>query len=120
MRAAVANEPVTPTKNGGTQFIFAGDLAKLYTAILNGSVNRKTYYGLSRDFVSWHAIAQEAIRRSGSRSEVRLEDKGGSADPLIWDVSDIKRDFGLEFDAWPGMQAYLDYWIARERKGKKG
>jgi UDP-glucose 4-epimerase len=120
VHAAVANESITLTQNDGTQFIFAGDLAKLYTAVLNSNVNRKTYYGLSRDFISWDAIAQEAVNRSGSRSEVILEDKGWNADPQMWDVSDMKKDFGLEFDAWPAMQAYLDYWIERERKGGKG
>ncbi|MGB7537573.1 MAG: NAD(P)-dependent oxidoreductase [Anaerolineales bacterium] len=114
-RAAVANEPVTLTKNDGTQFIFAGDLARLYTAVLESDVNRKTYYGLGGQFIAWSAIAQEAVRRCGSRSAVILEDKGWSADPLKWDVSDMKRDFGLEFDAWRKILEHLDYYIALER-----
>jgi UDP-glucose 4-epimerase len=117
---AVAGEPIPVTKNDGTQLIFAGDLAKLYGAVLNSSVNRKTYYGLSKDFISWYAIAQEAVKRSGSRSEVLLEDKGWSGDGLIWDVSDMKKDFGLEFNSWRRMGEYIDYWIELERKGGKG
>lgn len=118
VRRAVANETITLTKNDGTQFIFAGDLARLYTAVLNSDVNRKTYYGLSKDFISWYGIAKEAVKRSGSKSEIRLEDKGWSGDPLIWDVSDMKRDFGLEFDAWERIEEYLDYWIEAVRKGR--
>jgi UDP-glucose 4-epimerase len=118
VQKAVAGEPITVTKNDGTQFIFAGDLAKLYTAVLDSNVKGRTYYGLSRDFISWHAIAREAVKRSGSHSEAKLEDKGWSEDGLMWDVSDMQRDFGLEFDAWPKIQEYVDYWIGLERKGK--
>ena len=117
VRAAVANEPVTLTKNDGTQFIFAGDLARLYTAVLGSGVNRKTYYGLSRDFISWHAIAREAVRRSGSQSEVRLEDKGWGADPLIWDVSDMKRTSA--WNSTPGRDCRL-IWIIGSRGSGRG
>ncbi|MFN2285805.1 MAG: hypothetical protein ACK2UQ_15410, partial [Anaerolineae bacterium] len=114
---AVNNEPIIVTKNDGTQFVFAGDLAKLYTSVLHSTFNRKTYYGLGKNFYSWHAIALEAVKRSGSQSEVRLEDKGWSDDGLVWDVSDMKEDFGLEFDAWQKIIEHLDYYIALERKG---
>jgi len=114
---AVHNQPITVTKNDGTQFIFAGDLAKLYSAVLRSDVNRKTYYGLGKKVVSWHAVALEAVKRSGSSSEVRLEDKGWSDDRLVWDVSDMKEDFGLEFDAWQKIVEHLDYYIELERKG---
>jgi UDP-glucose 4-epimerase len=116
---AVANRPIPVTKNDGTQFIFAGDLAKLYSAVLNSTVNRKTYYGLGKKFISWQAVALEAVKRSGSRSEVRLEDKGWSDEGLVWDVSDMKQDFGLEFDAWPRIVEHLDYLIELERKSEK-
>jgi len=114
---AVHNEPITVTKNDGTQFIFAGDLAKLYSAVLGSNVNRKTYYGLGKKFVSWYDVALEAVKRSGSRSEVLLEDKGWSENGLVWDVSDMQEDFGLEFDAWQKIVAHLDYYIELERKG---
>jgi UDP-glucose 4-epimerase len=115
-RSAVRNLPIAVTKNDGTQFIFAGDLAQLYSAVLNSNFNRKTYYGLGGKFVSWHAVALEAVRRSGSHSEIRLEDKGWSEDGLVWDVSDMKADFGLEFDAWGRICEHLDYFIELEQK----
>jgi UDP-glucose 4-epimerase len=119
VRKPVANRPIAVIKNDGTQFIFAGDLGKLYSAVLQSSVNRKTYYSLGRNFISWQAAALEAVQRSGSRSEVRLEDKGWSDDGLVWDVSDMKQDFGLEFDAWPKIVEHLDYLIELEGKGEK-
>jgi len=117
VRKAVRNEPIELIKHDGTQFIFAGDLAKLYSAVLHSDVNRRTYYGLGKDFVSWQAIAEEAVRRSGSTSEIRLEDRGWSDEPLMWDVSDMKADFGLEFAPWQEIGEHLDYYIELERGG---
>jgi hypothetical protein len=74
-------------------------------------VNRRTYFGLSKNFVSWQAIAEEAVRRCGSDSPIRVEDRGWSDEGLYWDVSDMKRDFGLEFDAWDRICEHLDYYI---------
>ena len=99
-------------KNDGTQFIWAGDLAKLYIEILNSHVNRKLYFGLSKDFVSWHKIAQEAVKRSGSKSQVQLDDEDWSDDGLYWDVSGMKDDFNLEFDPWDKIVEHLDYYIS--------
>jgi len=45
-----------------------------------------------------------------------LEDKGWSENGLVWDVSDMKEDFGLEFDAWQKIIEHLDYYIELERK----
>jgi UDP-glucose 4-epimerase len=111
VQKAIDNQPITVIKNDGTQFIFAEDLAKLYSAVLHSNMNRKTYYGLGKKFISWHVIALEAVRRSGSQSDVIVEDKGWSEDGLIWDVSDMKTDFGLEFDAWQRICEHLDYYI---------
>jgi UDP-glucose 4-epimerase len=114
VRKAVAGRTIDVIENDGTQFIWAGDLAKLYGAVLESALNRRTYFGLSKRFVSWQAIAQEAVKRCGSASPVRVEDRGWSDDGAAWDVSDMQRDFGLEFDPWEKIQAHLDYLMALE------
>jgi UDP-glucose 4-epimerase len=48
VKIALENRPITVVKNDGTQFIWAGDLAKLYIKILHSYVNRKTYFGLQK------------------------------------------------------------------------
>jgi UDP-glucose 4-epimerase len=111
---ALQNRPITVIKNDGTQFIWAGDLAGLYVKVLHSDFNRKTYFGLSRNFVSWHQIAQEAARRCNSKSRIELEDRGWSEGGLSWDVSDMKKDFGLEFDPWERIVEHLDYHIDLE------
>lgn len=108
---AIQNRPIRVIKNDGTQFIWAGDLAKLYLAVLNSDFNRKTYFGLSKNFISWESIANEAVRRCNSKSLVKVEDKGWDEEGTIWDVSDMKNDFGLEFDPWEQICEHLDYYI---------
>jgi UDP-glucose 4-epimerase len=112
---AVQNKPIAVTKHDGTQFIWAGDLAKLYLKVLESDFTRKTYFGLARNFISWERIAIEAVRRAGSKSQVVVEDKGWGEGGSFWDVSDMKRDFGLEFDAWDKILEHLDYYIQMER-----
>lgn len=112
---ALHNRPVRVTKNDGTQFIWAGDLAKLYLKVLHADVNRKTYFGLSKTFVSWEAIAGEAIKKCGSKSQIEVEDRGWSDSVTLFDVSDMKSDFGLEFCPWERILEHLDYYIQIER-----
>jgi UDP-glucose 4-epimerase len=115
VRNAAQNKPIMVTKNDGTQFIWAGDLAKLYVKVLESGMNRKTYFGLSKKFVSWQDIARAAVEKAGSKSRVEVEDKGWPDDGLNWDVSDMKRDFGLEFDAWEKILEHINYFLELER-----
>ncbi|HLF28142.1 MAG TPA: NAD(P)-dependent oxidoreductase [Anaerolineae bacterium] len=116
VRAALHDQPLSVIKHDGTQFIWAGDLARLYLAVLHSAVNRKTYFGLSKQWVSWQALAQAAIEKCRSRSPIQVEDKGWEAEGLVWDVSDMKRDFGLEFEPWNRLLEHLAYLIDRERQ----
>ena len=34
---------------------------------------------------------------------------------VYWDVSGMKKDFGLEFDPWQKILEHLDYYIALEK-----
>lgn len=95
----------------GTQFIWADDLAEIYIQILNSGVNRKTYFGLSKNFVTWQYIAEQAIKLLGSKSKINLIDKGYDAEPSLWDVSDIKKDFGLEFTGDQKINEHIKFYL---------
>jgi UDP-glucose 4-epimerase len=116
VKSAINNEHVKVIKHDGTQFIWAGDLAKLYTKILESTVNRKTFFGLSKSFVSWEKIANEAIKMCGSSSQVDIEDKGWDEDGTFFDVSDMKKEFNLEFDPWNKNVEHIDYFIKSKKK----
>jgi UDP-glucose 4-epimerase len=100
---------VKVTKNDGTQFIWAGDLAEIYSKILDNGVNRAMYFALARSYVSWEEIAARAIKMCNSLSKLIVEDKGWG-EPIMFDVAAIKRDFNLEFDTWEKLPEHLEYY----------
>ncbi len=96
-------------KNDGTQFIHAGDLAKLYDCLLDSDKNRSIYFGLGINFYTWEKIAKEAIKLANSKSNLILEDLGYGDTPIGIDVSDMKRDFNLEFESWENIVEHIKY-----------
>jgi UDP-glucose 4-epimerase len=111
--AALKDEPIKVTKHDGTQFIWAGDLAKLYAAVLKCEYDRRIFFGLSNEFVTWEAIARKAIGITGSKSGIVVEDKGWDEKPTLFDVSLIKKEFGLEFMASQEIAKHLEYLAKR-------
>ncbi len=109
VRKAKNNEPVKLIKNDGTQFIWAGDLAKLYIALLESDLNRKVFFGLGSEFVTWEEIARYAIEYTDSRSEIVLEDKGWAEGGFLFDVSDAEQSFELTFDSRDKLKEHVRY-----------
>ncbi len=114
VEAAKQNKDIPITKYDGTQFIWAGDLARLYIEVLHSELNRQTYFGLSRKFTSWYDIAEQVIKLTGSRSQIQVEDQGWDENGLCWDVSAMKNDFGLEFDSWSALCDHLAYLVSNK------
>ncbi len=69
------------------------------------------YFGMGATFTTWEDIAREAIRLSGSKSELIIKDEGWSDEPTIFDVSAIEKDFGFKFDGWDMIPEHLEYLI---------
>ena len=113
VKAATKNEPITVTKYDGTQFIWAGDLAKIYSAVLKSGLNRRIFFGLSTEFVTWETIAKKAVALTASKSKIVVEDKGWDAKPMLFDLAAIKQEFGLEFVATPEIERHLEYLATR-------
>lgn len=103
------NEDIHLIKNDGTQFIWAGDLAKLYAAVLHSDNNRQIYLGLGTEFVTWEEITQYAIDYTGSKSRIILEDKGWTRGSFLFDVSKMGRDFGFEFTSMEKIREHVRY-----------
>ncbi|WP_274653238.1 NAD-dependent epimerase/dehydratase family protein [Paenibacillus humicola] len=111
VRSARAGESMTFVKNDGTQFIWAGDLVKVYTELLHSdSLNRNYYTAVSTEFRTWAQIAQMAVDLLGSKSQIVLKDKGrpDPGDRPI-DVSEIQNTFGFAFKADEYMKDHLRY-----------
>jgi UDP-glucose 4-epimerase len=116
VKDALHGRNVTVVKNDGTQFIWAGDLATLNMSILHSTANRKTYFGLSKKFISWESIAKETIRKCHSKSKLEIEERNWSDDGTLFNVSDMKNDFHLEFDGWSKIIEHLEYYMKLESK----
>lgn len=110
VKSALKGEDIHLVKNDGTQFIWADDIAKVYAKVLQSDFTKKTYFALAKNFVTWEQIANEAVRLCNSQSNVIVEDLGWSDKPLLFDVSDIKHDFNLEFDAYSHIISHLKYY----------
>jgi UDP-glucose 4-epimerase len=107
--SAKKNEPIKVIKHDGTQFIWAGDLAKLYSAVLKSDLNRRIFFGLSNEFVTWEAVAQKAIALTVSQSKIMVENKAWDAKPMMFDMSLIKKEFGLDFVASYEITKHVEY-----------
>jgi Nucleoside-diphosphate-sugar epimerases len=107
---AKRGEDIEITKFDGTQFVYAGHLAEIYLEILKTGVNRRTYFGLSKDFITWNDVAEEAVKLANSASKIIIIDKGYNDQPTMFDVSDIKKDFGLEFNPRQQITEHLKYY----------
>ncbi|MBQ3677847.1 MAG: NAD(P)-dependent oxidoreductase [Bacteroidales bacterium] len=118
VQAALENKDIHVVKNDGTQFIWADDIAEVYAALVKKDVSKKTYFALSKDFITWEQIAHDAVKLFASKSNVIVEDLGWSNEPLLFDVSNIKKDFNLEFSAYPHILSHMKYFqnlISKEK-----
>ncbi len=76
VRNAKKGEPITLTKDSGTQFIWAGDLARIYSSLLASRHDRCVFTGVGTEFVTWEAIARYAVESLKSKSRIVLEEEG--------------------------------------------
>ncbi len=114
VQAAMGHEPIQLCKTEGTQFIWAGDIAKVYADLLESQHNRKIYYALSAKFTTWAELAEEIIQKTASKSELTLTPPSSDG-ALVWDVDAIKNDFDHAFNSWPHLLDHVDYCIRQER-----
>jgi UDP-glucose 4-epimerase len=98
-KAVKENQAVQLTKHDGTQFIHASQLAKLYAALLESSLNEEVFFGLGTEWISWKSIAERAIAMCpGTKSVIEEEDKGWSGEPYLFSLEKIEKFFGLKFN----------------------
>ena len=119
-KAIVNNKPVELTKNDGTQFISAEEIALVYMRLLESDKNEEVYLALGNTWFSWEDIAHTALKYCPeSKSEIVLKDLGWGADPILFNVDKIVRDFGLSFDTRPELHAHIKWCVEQAKKKKK-
>ena len=99
-RAVCTDGEIKVTKHDGTQFISSPEIARLYLALLESEKNEEVYLALGNVFTTWEEIARMALAlRPDSRARLVVEDKGWDAQPKLYDVGKMERNFGLSFDS---------------------
>jgi UDP-glucose 4-epimerase len=111
VQRALAGEEIRLKKGDGTQFVWAGDLARLYQAVLDSKRSREVYFGLATPFTTWQVVAEEAVRLTGSKSKIIAEGEPGA--PCLFDLSKIREHFGLEFSSAEHITRHLEYFIGK-------
>jgi len=99
-------------RGDATQPIWAGDLARVYVAVLQSDVGRQVYHAMGALPVSQAQVAEEAVRQAGSSSHLEL--KGRPAEACAFDVTKLKEHFGFEFDAWPHVVEHVAWLLEHE------
>ncbi|MFW5960439.1 MAG: NAD-dependent epimerase/dehydratase family protein [Chitinivibrionales bacterium] len=111
VKNALNDKDIQLIKHDGTQFICADDLAKIYSAVLEGELDNRIFFGLGNEFITWEEVAQRAIAAANSESRVYLEDKGWDKDYGNFDVSGIQETFGFSFNPRKKIDEHISYFI---------
>jgi UDP-glucose 4-epimerase len=70
-------------------------------------------------FTSWEDIAKIALEmRPSSKSEIILNDLGWGADPIMFDVSRMEKDFGLSFDSQKRLREHIKWNLDQASTGR--
>ena len=111
VRKAVDGTEIELDEFDGTQFIWAGDLAKIFRSVLETDGNRRVYFGLSKEFVTWEAVAREAVKIAGTGAPVTIRKKDKSGEACLFELKKIRDDFGYEFKCWEKIREHIEYLI---------
>jgi UDP-glucose 4-epimerase len=111
-RQAKHGEDITLPPTHGCQPIWAGDLARVYVAVLGSGQNRRIYHASGADYIPWRQVAEEAVRQAGTSSKVPPADP--NLGKGLFDVSPIREEFGLEFHPWPRLCGHIAYTLEHE------
>ena len=112
-RAGAAGEPVSAVRDDGTQFIWAGDLAKVYLAVLGSPHTRRLYTAVSENFTPWSDLAVLGAEHRGRESRLTLTDDGRVPGEGRLDVSALRADFGLAFDSTARLREHVGWLFDR-------
>ena len=116
-QAVATDANVHLIRNDGTQFIYAGDQAKLFRKVLDSDKNEEIFLGLGAVWISWKSIAEKTLaiyteltgRKSGAVIEER--DLGWSERPMLYSVEKIAESFNLRFDARDELERHIRWQL---------
>lgn len=116
-QAILENRDVNVIKNDGTQFIHAGEQAKVFRAVLESQANEEVYLSLGKEWISWKSIAQKMIESApGSKSKIVEKDIGWADTPMMFSVEKISAAFGFAFNGWDNLEEHIRWQLGRAKR----
>jgi len=107
--AVCAHQPIHVVPSDGTQMTYAGDVAKVYVALITAGTNRMIYNAVSEERTTWEEFANKAIDMIGSPSRVVVDTTKPEAFPCRYGWKNIEEDLGLHFSPWPALENHIQY-----------
>jgi UDP-glucose 4-epimerase len=84
-------------RNDGTQFIWVGDLVRVFMAALKDYELTNIYLAVGSEYITWEEIGFKARELLGSSSIIRSRDLGWKEATCTYDYSRLARKVGLIF-----------------------
>jgi len=105
----LAGRPIRLIRNEGTQFIWIGDLVRLYEYFLQTSCTRVVMNAGSDLHHSWESIASTVIARLESASEIVCDDLGWQPNGSLWSNARMKKVLPGAGDCSKHLQEHIEY-----------
>ena len=107
IEAARRGETLRVVRGEGRQFIAAGELARLYLALLASGCNHERFIAVAPEVIAWEEIASLVLEQVGAG---RLEvDESEPTAPAVFDVRHTEQHLGLIPSARPALREALRF-----------
>jgi UDP-glucose 4-epimerase len=106
---ALEGAPIRLIRNEGTQFIWIGDLVRLYEHFLQASCTRVIVNAGCDFHHSWESIATKIISRLNSSSRIDLTDLGWQPNGSLWSNARMRKILPAAADCAAHLQDHIKY-----------
>lgn len=119
--AAVAGKDIIASEYDGTQFLSSAQIAQLYVKLVESELDQEIFLALGTEVVSWAEIARRAIALvPGSASKIVAPENDEPRPAAKYDVSKMKRVFGLSFRGDENLWEHVAWNVERARQAAAG
>lgn len=93
----ITNNDITLSQNDGTQFLWVGNLVKVYMKLLETDHKNETFFVLGNNYITWLEIAETLKKEFNSRSKIVVSDPNEKLSPYTFSTTKVNAYFGLDF-----------------------
>lgn len=120
-RAVLKGEDLRLSRNEGTQFLSAQQIAQVYVKMVESDLNEEIVFALGSTHTTWADIARMALSFvPESNSRIITPQDEQPARHATYNLDKMQRLFGLHFDATEDLRDHVRWNVERERKVLSG